>query len=194
MSDLRRLQLHAAKLSVSGVFKKSKRHCGEWLKPALFFCKVTTLKIPTDSLWDRRRSIRSGPARKGVGCARLLAQLFGIPCRKNRVRTEYSELHSRFGRVERQIGHVKWDLAKLPSQLLLLTCLQHSRSANWDAFISRHSIRVLRLHRQHPERLSAKSRHRSDSNQLGETNLRWSDSQLHRLCRAWRSVDVSFEF
>lgn len=65
------------------------------------------------------------------------------------------------------------------------------RLANWHASLSRHSIRILRLHRERPPGLQSKSRRWPHPNIVEAADLRRSDSKFHRLRRAWRSANVS---
>lgn len=107
MSHVRWLQLHTAKLSVSGVPQKSERCCGESCF-CLFICIIMSVTFEIDALWHRRRGIWCGPQGKSVGRAGILPKLLGVPCRAHRVRAERWKLCFGRCRVERQTGYVEW--------------------------------------------------------------------------------------
>lgn len=68
----------------------------------------------------------------------------------------------------------------------------HFRFADWNTFVPRHSIRVLRFHRKHSKRLQSESSNRPNSNSLEQTNLWRSYSKLYWFRSPRSSINVSF--
>lgn len=71
---LRRLQLHASQLQISGVSQKSQRGCGKSLRLfCVFNLHNNEIEFQTDALWNRRRRIWSGPSGESLGSLGVLS-------------------------------------------------------------------------------------------------------------------------